>query len=135
MSEQVAKQFIEALGRLESDGEVDTIVSLFAEDCEVGNVVAPEKFHGREGAREFWAEKYRGTFGRVESSFRNVFAGEDCATLEWVTEGTSAEGAPVRYEGVSILETEGGLIRRFRAYFDAGSLGRQVLTEAKAAGS
>jgi ketosteroid isomerase-like protein len=134
MSEQVAKKFIEALGRLEARREADAIVSLFAEDCEVGNVVAPEKFHGREGAREFWAEKYRGSFDRVESTFVNVFAAEDCVTLEWVTEGTSADGAPVRYEGVSILETDGELIKRFRAYFDAGALGRQVLREAKAAG-
>jgi ketosteroid isomerase-like protein len=134
MSETVAEKFIEALGRLEASREADAIVSLFAEDCEVGNVVSPETYRGREGAREFWAEKYRGAFDRIQSTFRNVFAAEDCATLEWVSEGTSADGAPVRYEGVSVLEIEGGLIKRFRAYFDAGALGRQALREARAAG-
>lgn len=133
MSEQTAKKFIEALRRLESTREVDEIVSLFTEDCEVGNVVSPEKFGGRDGARQFWLEKYRDTFGEVESTFQNVFATETRAALEWKTVGTSAAGAPIHYEGVSILEIEGGLIKRFQAYFDSGALGRQILTEAKAA--
>jgi len=134
MSEQVAKKFIEALGKLEAGRDLDSIVSLFAESCEVGNIVSPEKFTGREGAREFWGEKYRDTFGEVRSTFRNVFATEGRAALEWMTEGTSKDGAPVSYEGVSLLEIEGELITRFRAYFDAGSLGRQILHKAQGQG-
>ncbi len=124
MSEQLAKKFIEALGRLEAERDVEAITALFAEECEVGNVTSPEKFHGREGAREFWGAKYRDTFGEVESTFRNVFATGDRVTLEWKTVGTAADGSPVEYEGVSILEIDGGQITRFRAYFDAGALGR-----------
>lgn len=130
MSEQVARKFVEALGRLESGRELDGIVALFAEGCEVGNVVSPEKFGGREGAREFWGAKYRDTFGEVRSTFRNVFATENRAALEWTTEGTSSDGSPVKYDGVSLLETDGELITRFCAYFDAGSLGRQILHKA-----
>ena len=130
MSEQVAKKFVEALGRLEAGRELDAVVALFAEGCEVGNVVSPEKFRGREGAREFWGAKYRDTFGEVRSSFRNVFAAGGRAALEWTTEGTSSDGSPVKYDGVSILETDGELITRFCAYFDAGGLGRQILHKA-----
>jgi len=126
MSEQVARKFVEALGRLEAGRELDDIVAVFAPECEVGNVVSPEKFGGRDGAREFWGAKYRDTFGEVRSTFRNVFATENRAALEWTTEGTSSDGSPVKYDGVSILETDGELITRFRAYFDAGSLGRQI---------
>jgi hypothetical protein len=103
---------------------------LFAPACEVGNVVSPEKFQGKDGARIFWGEKYRDTFGEVKSTFRNVFATDSCAALEWTTEGTTGNGAPVRYDGVSILETNGELIVRFCAYFDAGSLGRQLMEKA-----
>jgi ketosteroid isomerase-like protein len=130
MSEQVARKFVEALGRLEAARELDGIVALFAEGCEVGNVVSPEKFNGREGAREFWGAKYRDTFGEVRSTFRNVFATENRAALEWTTEGTSSDGSPVKYDGVSLLEIDGELITRFCAYFDAGSLGRQILHHA-----
>ena len=125
-TEQTAQRFIEALGRLEAGRDVESIVALFREDCEVGNVVSPEKFAGRAGAREFWGAKYRDTFGEVRSTFRNVFAADGRAALEWTTEGTGRDGAHVKYDGVSILEIEGGLIKRFRAYFDAGRLGRQL---------
>ena len=72
MSEQIAKRFIEALGKLEAGRELEELVRLFAPDAEVGNVVSPEKFHGQEGAREFWGAKYRDTFGEVRSTFRNI---------------------------------------------------------------
>lgn len=130
MSEQVANRFIEALGRLEDARDLEPITSLFADNCEVGNVVSPEKFRGREGAREFWGAKYRETFNDVKSTFKNVFAAGTRAALEWTTEGTASDGTPIRYEGVSILETEGEFITRFCAYFDAGSLGRQLTNKA-----
>ena len=82
-------------------------------------------------AREFWSEKYRDTFGEMKSTFRNVFAAGDRAALEWTTEGTSADGTSVSYEGVSIIETDGKRITRFCAYFDSGKLGRQIMGRAQ----
>jgi ketosteroid isomerase-like protein len=134
MSKETAEKFIEALGRLESGRDLEPIVSLFADGCEVGNVVTPEPFKGREGAREFWGAKYRDTFGEVKSTFKNVFATAARAALEWTTEGTAADGSPIRYEGVSIIETDGEAITRFCAYFDASNLGRQILHKTKAQG-
>ncbi len=125
MSEQIARQFIDALDRLESSRDVEPIVATFTETCEVGNVLTSEPFHGRDGARKFWTE-YREAFADVRSSFRNVVAAEGRAALKWTTEGTSAAGEPFRYEGVSILELDGSRIARFRAYFDPAALGRQL---------
>ncbi len=113
MSKQLVERFVEALGRLEAERDLEAITSLFAEESETGNVVSPEKFEGREGAREFWGAKYRDTFGEVRSTFRNVFATENRAALEWTTEGTANDGTPVRYDGVSIIETDGEQIKRF----------------------
>ena len=132
MSERLAERFIEALGRLEAERDLETISALFSDESEIGNVVSPEKFHGREGARDFWGSKYRDTFGEVRSTFRNVFATETRAALEWTTEGTAHDGTPVRYDGVSILETDGERVTRFCAYFDAGALGRQLTGKAHA---
>ena len=129
MSQQLAERFIEALGRLESAREVEPLVELFAEGCEVGNVVSPEKFEGREGARRFWT-KYRDTFGEVRSTFRNRVVADAAVALEWTTVGYAAGGAAVAYEGVSILETDGEHVTRFCAYFDAGALGRQLTGKA-----
>ena len=128
MSQQLAERFIEALGRLESAREVEPLVELFAEGCEVGNVVSPEKFEGREGARRFWT-KYRDTFAEVRSTFRNRVVSDKAVALEWTTVGYASGGAPVAYEGVSILETDGRHVTRFRAYYNAEDLSRQILDE------
>ncbi len=131
MSAQVAEQFIEALRALEESRDLEKIVGVYAEDCEVGNIISPEKFHGHNGAREFWT-KYRDTFGEVRSEFRNRIITDTRAALEWTTSGTTTNGAPINYDGVSLLEIEGDRITRFRAYFNAGNLGQQIVQDAAA---
>ena len=125
MSKEVADDFVEALRKLEEDRDVEGLVGIHAEDCEVGNVSVSETFRGHDGLREFWTE-YRKTFGEMKSTFRNVFATEEGAALEWTTEGTS-NGDTVSYDGVSILEIEGGKVIRFMAYFDTRALASQVV--------
>ena len=119
------EQFMAALAALERDRDVETIAALFAVESTIGNLVSPHHFSGAQGAREFW-QAYRATFGEVASEFRNVIVGDGRAALEWTTTGTSAQGAPVSYAGVSILEFADGKISRFWAYFDPGDLGRQM---------
>ena len=120
MSKEVADNFVEALRELEEDRDVETLVEIHTENCEVGNVSVPGSFRGHDGLREFWTE-YRKTFGEMKSTFRNVFATEERVALEWTTEGTS-DGDSVSYAGVSILEKEGDKVRRFIAYFDTRDL-------------
>jgi hypothetical protein len=73
MSQPVADYFIEALRKLEDDRDVESLVEIHTEDCEVGNVAVLEMFRGDDGLREFWTE-YRKTFDEMKSTFRNVFA-------------------------------------------------------------
>ena len=126
MSDQSAtEQFMDALAALERGGDANAISALYAPESEIGNLVTPRHFSGPDGAREFW-QAYRATFGDVQSTFRNVIVGDGRAALEWTTSGTSAQGAPISYAGVSILEFDGDQISRFWAYFDPGDLGRQM---------
>jgi hypothetical protein len=120
VSKEVADDFVEALRKLEEDREVEGLVGIHAEDCEVGNVSVSETFRGHEGLREFWTE-YRKTFDEMRSEFRNVFATEEGAALERTTEGTS-NGEDVTYDGATILEIEGGKVCRFMAYSDTRAL-------------
>ncbi len=126
MSDQATtEQFIGALAALERDRDVETITALFAPESEIGNLITPRHFSGPDGAREFW-QAYRATFGEVASEFRNVIMGDGSAALEWTTSGTSSQGGPIMYSGVSVLEFTDGKISRFWAYFDPGALGRQM---------
>ncbi len=122
---KIEEKFIDALGKLEADGNVDEIVSLFADDCEVGNAATHENMSGTEGARQFWTN-YLKTFGEIKSTFKNKIASDGTAALEWTGKGTSANGSEIDYEGVSILETDGDKIRRFFAYFNPAKLGREI---------
>ncbi len=125
-----ADRFIEALGRLEAERDLESMIALFGDSAEIGNNVASRTFQGKEGAREFWTT-YRDTFHDVRSTFHNRIVTGERAALEWTTEGTtsssgSSGGAPFQYDGVSILEIEGDEITRFRAYFDGRELGKQI---------
>lgn len=126
MSEEVADKFVEALRKLEEDRDVEALVEIHTEDCDIGNVAVAKAFSGHEGLREFWTG-YRNTFDRMRSEFRNVFVDDGGrAALEWTTEGTS-DGNTVSYDGVSILEIEGDKVHRFRAYFDPRRLTEQLV--------
>lgn len=125
MSAQTADTFIEALHALEDGKDAEPLAALYAPGSVVGNVHAPDGFHGLDGARQFWTE-YRGTFQTLHSEFRNVIATDTRTALEWTTTGTSFGGKPVEYSGVTILETEGEQVTRSCAYFDPAALGRQM---------
>lgn len=125
MSRELAEKFIEALSKLESSKDVDTLVNLFSDDCVLGNSGAHGHFHGQDGARKFWS-RYHSAFKDMKSTFRNIVVSEKCAALEWTTEGTSIQDMDVSYEGVSILEMSEDKITRFEAYFDPEDLARQL---------
>ena len=125
MSEQVAQAFIDALRALEETKDAGPLTALYAENASVGNVVAPDQYHGPDGAKKFWTE-YRGTFEAAKSEFRNVIAGDGRAALEWTTKGTGFNGSPLEYSGVTILEIDGGKVTRSSAYFNPKALGRQL---------
>jgi ketosteroid isomerase-like protein len=126
MSQEVAERFVEALRKLEEDRDVEALVEVHTDDCDVGNVAVPKTFSGHEGLREFWTS-YRDTFGEMKSEFRNVFADDaGHAALEWNTSG-DANGKDVSYDGVSLLEIQEDKVSRFRAYFDPRTINEQVV--------
>lgn len=125
MSEQLARTFIDALHTLEDTKDAGPIAALYAGGAKVGNVLAPDRFEGTDGARAFWTE-YRGTFETARSTFRNIIAGDGSAALEWTTEGTGFGGGAFQYSGVTVLEMADGKICRSSAYFNPKALGRQL---------
>ena len=125
MAEDTAKKFVEALYKLEQERDLETIASLFTEDCDIANVIT-ENNDKKTDAREFW-QSYRDNFGEVKSTFRNQIITENAAALEWNTVGESNEGHEFEYDGVSVLETDGDKITRFHAYFNPHKLGRQIV--------
>ncbi|MBC7798160.1 MAG: nuclear transport factor 2 family protein [Pyrinomonadaceae bacterium] len=129
MSKEIGENFVAALRELEESRNVEKIASLYAENAEIGNVVAPKKFIGRDGARDFWT-KYRETFSEISSEFRNKIHTENQSALEWTTTGKSNGEKDIIYSGVTILEIENGKISRSCAYFNSENLGKQIQGDA-----
>lgn len=125
MSKNIAEKFVAALHKLEDSRDVEEIASLYADNSEIANVVAPMKFSGQQGARDFWT-KYRETFGEMRSEFRNQIISDNRAALEWTTRGKANNEHAIEYSGVTILEIEGDKITRSCAYFNSQDLGKQI---------
>jgi ketosteroid isomerase-like protein len=128
MTQEVAYRFIEALADLEQRGQIDPILDTFSEACDVASSSSPEPLQGKRGAWEYW-DKYRAAFRDIQSTITNIITGDDSIALEWTTTATDRSGKEVQYSGVSIIDTRGPAIVRFRAYFDTKHLTERILPQ------
>lgn len=125
MAERHAQQFIEALHQLETEGDLERMISMFSDQAELQNPTDDRPHRCRKGAEAFW-EAYRHSFQEIHSDFRTVSESDGSVMLEWTSRGRLSDGSPIEYGGVSVVEYEEEQIRRFRAYFDPSNLGEQV---------
>lgn len=125
MPDQLPQQFIDALHHAEATKDIDPLVSLFADTAEVQSPVRSAAEHGTDGARRFW-EEYVHSFADVRSDFTSVRDYGDFAALEWSSAGTLANGRPIRYAGVSLLEHRDGRVTRFSTYHDPAAFAPAV---------
>jgi ketosteroid isomerase-like protein len=115
---RLTEEFMRALQRFEATGELATLLGMFAEDAEALNLGRTEPARGTDQVAGFWRD-YRSIFRTIRSDFTHVIEGKDGAVLEWVSRGTLLNGDPVEYKGVTVLETNGDRVRRFRTYYDS----------------
>jgi hypothetical protein len=125
MTQEVAYRFIEALAALEQREQIDPILDTFSEACDLANSGSPETHHGKLGAREYW-NKYRSNFRNIQSDICNIIIGDNSIALEWTAHATDRSGRALQFNGVSILDTRGQSIIRFRAYFDSRHLAERI---------
>jgi hypothetical protein len=112
----MTKTFIDALGRLETSRDADTIALLFADHAQVSNPLVNHDDGGIGAAKSFWSQ-YRDAFDEIRSEFSSVTEKDGMSFLEWHSHGEIG-GKPFDYDGVSVLESDGEKITAFRTYFD-----------------
>ena len=115
---RLTEEFMRVLQQFEATGELAPLLSLFDDDAEALNLGRTEPARGADQVEGFWRD-YRSIFRALRSEFTHVIEGKDGAVLEWISRGTLLNGEPVEYKGVSVLETGGDRIRRFRTYYDS----------------
>lgn len=118
MASEIAERFMHTLQQIEDTGDVEPLIGMFTEDVELTSLALTEPLKGRDGARSFW-NKYLSVFERIHSEFTHVIEGDNTVVLEWISQGTLSTDEPLSYRGVSVLETDNGLVRRFRTYYDS----------------
>jgi hypothetical protein len=122
MATNRTEQFADALHELESGGDLDAFVAVFADDVELYRPETQQRLRGTAGARSFW-QQYLATFDEIGSDFSRVVDGE-VGVLEWTSTGRLAGGAPITYAGVSLLDfDDAGKVTRFATYFDTQAFG------------
>ncbi len=113
-----AREFADALQRLEQDGDLDAFVSRFAEDVVLLRPEPGGQVSGPDGARRFW-QAYLDQFESIGSTFGRLVDANPYAELEWVSEGRLRTGRGITYAGVSLLEhDDDGKVVRFATYYD-----------------
>jgi ketosteroid isomerase-like protein len=118
MATRLTDEFMGALQRFEATAELGPLLALFHDDGEALNLGRTEPARGYDEIEIFWRE-YRAMFRGIFTEFTHVIEGDGGAVLEWISRGALASGDPVEYKGVTVLETEGGRIRRCRMYYDS----------------
>ena len=114
-----AETFMQTLQQIEQSRDPEALVALFGEDSELLNLALTEPMRGTEGARRFWSN-YLAAFDSIRSTFHHHLNTDRDAVMEWVSEGTmTTSGQPFNYRGVSVIEHDGGKVKKFRTYYDS----------------
>jgi ketosteroid isomerase-like protein len=127
MATNRTEEFAAALHDLESGGDLDAFIAVFADDVDHYRPETQQHLDGLAGARSFW-KQYLATFDQISSDFSRVVDGE-VGVLEWTSTGQLAGGTPISYAGVSLLDfDDGGKVTRFATYFDTQAFGPEPAT-------
>ena len=112
-----ARSFADALQQFEKDGDLAPLVRLFSADAVTQRFDARGERRGE--VESFWRE-YHEQFQTVTTTFYAVVEGQDSVALEWSSEATLANGRPITYRGVTVVDFDGGdTIVTLRTYYDS----------------
>ena len=121
MSDSTADRFAAALQSLESDGQHDDLVGLFAEGAELHRPEVAKPGSSNDDPAAYW-QAYADQFEKISTEFGHVHDHDSGAWLEWTSRGTLATGRDIEYSGVSLLELDGeGQVSRFSTYYDTAA--------------
>jgi ketosteroid isomerase-like protein len=121
MADQIGDQFAARLKDLEQTRDPQALIALLSDDVELRRAPQNREYRGLDGAREFWDEYLR-MFRDVTTTFDAVTQAEGRAALEWHSTCTLQNGAEVRYQGCTVIESDGERVNRVRTYYDSAAV-------------
>ncbi|MDQ6765277.1 MAG: nuclear transport factor 2 family protein [Verrucomicrobiota bacterium] len=112
-------RFKQALQKTESTRSAEHVATLFAGGARLTNLGGD---HGQD-AQTFW-QIYLEQFRDIRSEFTGETVSNSSAALEWVSRGTLADGRPVEYRGISVIDFDREAVTAFRTYYDSAAFVR-----------
>jgi uncharacterized protein (TIGR02246 family) len=117
-TDSAARRMVEKLEAAINDRDLEGLVSLFRPDVVVEYPAHPSgTFHGRDQIWRNWApimaklDDFRATVVRSAVT-------DDSAWIEWLWQGTQADGSPGDMAGIVIHELDGDQISHVRFYLE-----------------
>ncbi len=101
-----------------SQGDVDSMVSVFAEDAVSQEPYGMPALEGPEAIRQFF-QGLSGAFQTISFTRDRTHIAGNRAAVVWSANGTMADGTDVSFDGVDVVEFNGdGEIQRLWGYFE-----------------
>ena len=116
ISDDRARRFAAGLHDLDKSGDAAAFASQFADDAVTQRFDARGERRGE--VEQFWTE-YHAQFQSITTTFYNVVEGGDRFALEWTSDATLADGRPIQYRGVTVIDLDGDTITKLSTYYDS----------------
>jgi ketosteroid isomerase-like protein len=125
---ELTDRFLAALHELHAERDATALVELFSETATLAKLGDQHEAQGPAGARRFWQD-YRAVFDDIKATFTHTVTDDDSVALEWISDGSLADGSPFSYRGISVLDGDGTSITGFRTYYDSAAFGGHGMGE------
>lgn len=116
ISDDRARTFAAGLHELDKNGDAAAFAAQFTDDAVTQRFDARGERRGE--VEQFWQE-YRAQFQSISTTFYDVVEGGDRVALEWTSDATLADGRPLQYRGVTVVDFTGDKVSKLRTYYDS----------------
>lgn len=113
----LSTRFVRALRALENELDLQPMMQLYADDCEVRSSIAEEPLIGLEAVRRYWRQ-YLDRFQAIRTEFLSLHDGRNGAALEWISSAVAWDGHPLEFGGATMLQSKDERITSMHVYFD-----------------
>jgi ketosteroid isomerase-like protein len=113
----LSTRFVRAFRGLENELDLQPMIQLYAEDCELRSPIVEEPLIGLEAARRYWRQ-YLDRFQAIRTEFVSLHDGRNGSALEWISSAVAWDGHPLEFGGATVLQSKDERITSMHVYFD-----------------
>ena len=123
VSKDRAKEILKTYKEAWVNQDIDKILSIFVKDGIYHERVLERPYCGHKEIAKYWKNKVCDEQSKIEFKLLNFYVCGDVIIAEWEASfNSNIENARIHLKEVAIIETEGGLIKSLREYWQSERL-------------